>query len=91
MKTLALLLLLVACKHEQSHREAWQTICDAPKHVTSKNPTDVWAWIDSHVTNEQTRKELDMLATYEGDKREDIRMVLAEVGLDPKRCAMLEN
>jgi hypothetical protein len=91
MKKLALLALLFACKHEQTRQEAWQAICDAPTHVTSKNPSDVWVWIDEHVTNAEAREELRGLGTIEGDKTSIIRETLAEARVDASRCALLTN
>jgi hypothetical protein len=95
MKRFALALCLASCSHEQTVQEGWQLICDAPERCCSaavpkvERATMTAAWIVAHVTNREAREDFDALGTIDGDKRPLITERLRELGLSPKRCAIL--
>jgi hypothetical protein len=81
-----MLVVLAACG--QSRRQAWQTICEAPRGQAA----DVAAWMRDHVTNREAQHDINSLGAIEreADRRAIIVAILDEVGIAASDCAFLD-
>ena len=59
MRTALVLVVLAACG--QSRRQAWQTICEAPRGQAA----DVAAWMRDHVTNREAQHDINSLGAID--------------------------